>query len=154
MIGHHFLEADDIIAIYTNTIFDTRDAHITIITNDNDYIQLLTHPRIQKKDSSLLIKNLQDKNLQDRLPYTPEQFIKIKKIMGDKSDNIPPITSKCGDKTALKYATNPDLLQKLFQSNPVAKAQYELNELLTDFSFIPRHLRKEIEKTLVFEDDI
>ncbi len=65
----------------------------------------------------------------------------MKKILGDKSDNIPSIMKKCGEKTALKYATNNTLLQQLFQSNQSIQDRYNLNEQMVDFMFIPTDLR-------------
>jgi 5'-3' exonuclease len=147
MIGHHSLEADDVIAIITNDILDNYhngNIKMVIITNDNDYIQLMNHVRLCDSEHSLLIKNLQDKNICLRVNCSPIQYINIKKIMGDKSDNIPSIMKKCGEKTAFKLATSQTALQELFDKDPAAKAQYELNDLLVDFSNIPQCFVEEI----------
>lgn len=151
-ISNKCLEADDVIAIITRRLLDqqyshSHKLHITIITNDNDYIQLLAHPSLKKGEGQhcLTIKNMQDKNICERTGCSPEVYIEVKKILGDKSDNIPCITSKCGDKTALKLATDKALLEKLFQSCPNAKRQYELNHLLIDFDCIPTDLKEEVD---------
>lgn len=136
--GHYCLEADDVIAVITNQLLDTTVADIAIITNDNDYIQLLNHPSLANMvGSRMCIRNLQDKDICVRVGCTPDIYCKVKKILGDKSDNIPPITKKCGDKTAYKLATCEDALHKLLETSPAAKAQYELNEILVDFACIP-----------------
>jgi DNA polymerase-1 len=87
---------------------------------------------------------MQDKNISERTGCSPEVYIEVKKILGDKSDNIPSITSKCGDKTALKLAKDRILLERLFASTPSAKEQYELNNLLIDFGCIPQDLKEEV----------
>lgn len=136
IIGHYCLEADDVIAIITKNIFDTyRDGcvEITIITNDNDYIQLMN---IEEKNI-LKIRNLQNKNICERVNCSSQVYTNVKKILGDKSDNIPSITRKCGEKTAYKLANNPELLSNLLEKEPEAKKQYELNDLLIDFNNIP-----------------
>jgi 5'-3' exonuclease len=143
MFGHYSLEADDVIALITMHLFDNYESNVIIITNDNDYIQLMNYPRFNPQ-SSLMIRNLQEKNICERTGCSPEQYVKVKKILGDKSDNIPPIAKKCGDKTALKLAMNPEQLEKLFTTNPHARAQYSLNELLIDFKFIPENLKQEV----------
>lgn len=141
IIGHYCLEADDVIAIMTKHMFNTypQNIHIKIITNDNDYIQLMNIDRLSNvnEDNMLIIKNLQDKNLCDRINCSSQIYINIKKILGDKSDNIPSITRKCGEKTALKLASNQDMLNRLLEKDEEAKKQYELNDLLIDFNNIP-----------------
>lgn len=129
------LEADDIIAILTKMILQKNpDADITIITNDNDYIQLCT------LSDNISIMNLQGKQLKDRAEVAVDKYILYKTIIGDKSDNIPSIMKKVGIKTAQKLALNPDELQKVFDKHPEAKRQYEMNDLIMNFNNIPAHL--------------
>jgi 5'-3' exonuclease len=142
IIGHYCLEADDVIAIITKNIFDTYldgNIQIIIITNDNDYIQLMNIDRLCniEEKNILNIRNLQDKNICDRVNCSSQVYTNVKKILGDKSDNIPAITRKCGEKTAYKLATNLELLETLLDKEPEAKKQYELNDLLIDFKNIP-----------------
>jgi DNA polymerase I len=149
-IGFHTLEADDVIAIISqhlmNTYVNEYNLTISIITNDNDYIQLLNHPRLSNESTncSLSIKNLQDKHIYERTGYSSKEYMAIKKIIGDKSDNIPSIIKKCGDKTAYKLAMQPEQLTKLLSTNHNAKTQYELNCLLIDFEMIPIELKESV----------
>jgi DNA polymerase-1 len=148
--GHPCLEADDVIAIMTNMLLDNPSSlsDVTIITNDNDYIQLLNHPALCLVDGNenkrLCIRNLQDKDICERVGCTPGIYCEVKKILGDKSDNIPPIMKKCGDKTAHKLASNPDALKKLLETTPSAQSQYSLNEMLVDFKCIPVEYQDEV----------
>jgi hypothetical protein len=58
--------------------------------------------------------------------------------MGDKSDNIEAIFSKCGPKTAEKYYDNQTMfLERLYNENKVEL--YERNKRLVDFNEIPAH---------------
>lgn len=137
VFGHDNLEADDVVAIIATQIMDNFDTELVIITNDNDYIQLHNH----NNASHLKISNLQGKHLCERVGCNSKVYIKMKKILGDKSDNIPSILKKCGEKTALKYAINDELFQEVLKNNIAAKLQYELNEQMIDFHFIPKDLR-------------
>jgi 5'-3' exonuclease len=141
VFGHEHLEADDVVAIVSTKIMEVfSNIELVIITNDNDYIQLHNHTN----NNHLKIANLQGKNICERVGCNPEIYIQMKKILGDKSDNIPSIMKKCGEKTALKYATNNTLLQQLFQSNQSVRDRYNLNEQMVDFMFIPTDLRSAV----------
>lgn len=141
VFGHDCLEADDVVAIVAKDVMDkVADAEIVVITNDNDYIQLLNHENAGK----MLIENLQGKPISQRVGCDPKTYIEVKKIMGDKSDNIPAIFKKCGGKTALKLAQDQQALTNVFDKSPEAKKQYELNNVCIDFKCIPEHLRTEV----------
>jgi 5'-3' exonuclease len=125
------LEADDTIAIIAKYMNQhSSETLITIITNDNDYLQLLKYNNIQ-------ILNLKSDNLKDRSIGTPYADLMKKIIMGDPSDNIPKIFKKCGIKTLEKYLENPELLELTFKNEPNAKRQYKFNQILIDFDKIP-----------------
>lgn len=139
VFGMENMEADDIIGVIKEIVrkkSPTQD--ILIITNDNDYIQL--------HDEYTKIINLKDHNICERLQAKVqiplEKYIQYKIILGDKSDCIPAISKKIGEKTALKYVQNPDLLEVLFSKNGDAKQQYERNASLMDMRLIPLHIRE------------
>lgn len=155
--GHKHLEADDVIAVLTKELCaralnDT--VYITIITNDNDYVQLLDHPAIDENKAVVSLKNLMNKDLLERVGYSPRVYLKVKTILGDKSDNIPSIVSKCGDKTAFKLATSEDKLQTLLDESTEAKSQYLLNQLLIDFDNIPKPYQEEVMQDVVISNSI
>ena len=52
--------------------------------------------------------------------------------------------SKMGQKTAIKYLENPDLLDKAFAKYPESKARFILNKTLIDFNSIPEDIQKNI----------
>lgn len=144
----HFdtLEADDVIAIIVKKIRCTdRSSKITIITNDNDYIQLLID------DENTCIFNLQGDQIKDRVNTDPKTYLQLKIITGDKSDNIPAIAKMIGPKTAQKLCSQEEL-QRFFEKNKEAASRYEMNKLLIDFGCIPANKRAIVESALLIEN--
>lgn len=136
------LEADDCIALTAKHIIEKHpDSTVWIIANDMDYLQLCS-------DKIKLI-NLQFKYLKDGKNSTgnSEKDLFCKIVSGDKSDNIPPIHSKCGIKTAIKYYENPDILNKKLQENSKIKDVLERNKIIIDFNNIPQSLVDTFYKT-------
>jgi 5'-3' exonuclease len=129
------LEADDIIAIMVQGIEERvqeNNKNITIITDDNDYVQLI-RPHVT-------IMNLKNVDIRTRIDDV-ERYLLTKIIMGDKSDNIPSIAKRCGPKTAAKLAKDTtELTAFIAKSGPEVATQYELNTRLIDFRYIPEHL--------------
>ena len=131
-------EADDVIAVAVDVVSAKfPEAQITIITNDNDFVQLVQGRRLNIYNASFvdIVSRFDDTMMS---VYTEWKVIK-----GDKSDNIPSIGPKIGDKTALKLALCKDALEKKLQ-NPSIKEQYLLNKQLIDFAMIPSNLRDDI----------
>jgi len=127
------LEADDCAALAVKFLRERCrfDKDITIITNDNDYVQL------HKYNAKLI--NLQGKSLYDRIEDV-STYLHLKQIMGDVSDNIVAIAPKVGPKTAMKYTMDATLLQKQL-AKPEVLERYRLNKTLVDFDEIPMHLQ-------------
>ena len=59
---------------------------------------------------------------------------------------------RIGPKTAEKLANDPIALQELLNKNPQAKANYDLNKRLIDFSMIPEELQSMFMTKLSFKD--
>lgn len=130
-------EADDIIALCTNTIHAfNHTTNIYILSNDKDYIQLVNeHTHVLDMKFIPLINTFTD---------NPRDYLLIKIILGDKSDNIPPIARRIGKKRAMSLINNPYELDKLLKNDQV-RQQFELNQKLIDFSNIPTSLRINIQ---------
>ena len=128
------LEADDCLALTAKYLTHKyEDSMVTIITSDHDYIQLA--------NDRISLYNLKYKSLLESKSYCgdPKQALFYKIILGDKSDNIKPIFSKCGIKTAEKYYKDEKLFQeKLMLENKIDI--YEINKRLIDFDEIPSNL--------------
>ena len=132
-------EADDLIAVTTDLIKQKwPESKITIITNDNDFVQLVP------KNPLLSIYNASFVDIAGRFDkVTMSVYTEWKIIKGDKSDNIPSIGPKIGDKTALKLALSSEALAKK-RENPEIDRQYKINKQLIDFDQIPDDIRLNI----------
>lgn len=138
ILKHPRLEADDCIAISVKYIVDKYPlCKIYIITGDRDYLQL----NVDNVD----IYTLAYKKMTDDKTATgnPEHDLKIKIIMGDKSDNIPSVFPKCGLKTAQKCIEDEEFFKKKMDDNSVYYEQYRLNEQLVSFDKIPTNYVEE-----------
>lgn len=136
------LEADDCIALTTKYIFNQfKEQHgkvqgkpylnMYIIASDIDYLQLL--------EPGLHIYDLKYKSIKESKKYTgdAQQDLFCKIVMGDKSDNIPPIFPKCGLKTAIKCYENPTFFEEKLKQFPNSKELFERNRQVIDFNYIP-----------------
>jgi len=109
-------EADDILGSLANHANDSgEDVLSLIMTGDKDSLQL-----INDKTAILLATNV-DYVYFDRAAFRekygvdPEQFVDVKAIMGDTSDNIPGI-SGIGEKGALSLISQFGTLEKVYES--------------------------------------
>jgi 5'-3' exonuclease len=135
LLMYQHLEADDCIAITTMHLRKTYpEAHIWIIANDHDYLQL--------HDDHVHLRNLkyQDLTQSKSASGDPVQDLFCKIVAGDKSDNIRSIFKKCGIKTAQKYYNDQELFYKALIAEPHSEDMYCLNQTLVDFNYIPSDL--------------
>ncbi len=106
-IQHYELEqyeADDIIGTLAKKAELTdQDFEITIVSGDKDLIQLTdSHTTVEiSKKGVAEFESFTPAYLMEKMGITPNQFIDLKALMGDSSDNIPGVT-KIGEKTGLK----------------------------------------------------
>ena len=143
VLKHPHLEADDCIALSIKHL-TTRypSCSIYVITSDKDYLQL-NAPNVH-------LYNMAYKNIAENKSSTGDAImdLKIKILMGDTSDNIPSVFPKCGPKTAQKCIEDDDDFKKKMDNNPQYLKQYELNERLVNFDFIPQNLADEFMASL------
>ncbi|HFU4477283.1 TPA: DNA polymerase I [Streptococcus suis] len=137
-------EADDIIgtldkmAERTDIPFD-----VTIVSGDKDLIQLTdenTVVEISKKGVAEF-EEFTPAYLMEKMGITPTQFIDLKALMGDKSDNIPGVT-KIGEKTGLKLLTEYGSLEGIYEHIDSMKASKMKENLIADkeMAFLSRTL--------------
>jgi 5'-3' exonuclease len=124
------LEADDIVAIITKHF--SSKYNILIVTNDNDYLQLFKYP--------VQIINLKLDDLSKRITLDYRYSLMTKIILGDKSDNIPKVFPRCGEKRLRQYYDNEELLFEDLKLDKKYATQYKINKLLVDFDMIPKIL--------------
>lgn len=97
-------EADDLLGTIAN-LADSKDISPVIISGDRDLLQLATDRvkiRIPKtKGGSTVVEDYKAKDVLETYGVTPSEFIDVKALMGDSSDNVPGVPS-IGEKTAIK----------------------------------------------------
>ncbi|HFI2430802.1 TPA: DNA polymerase I [Streptococcus suis] len=127
-------EADDIIgtldkmAERTDIPFD-----VTIVSGDKDLIQLTdenTVVEISKKGVAEF-EEFTPAYLMEKMGITPAQFIDLKALMGDKSDNIPGVT-KIGEKTGLKLLIEHGSLDGIYENIDSMKPSKMKENLIAD----------------------
>lgn len=133
IIYHPRLEADDVAALLFKQIRSISPTHpVVFITGDFDYLQL--------KDDNTFIYGLPDKNLWEAGVKKGIEDLERKIILGDTSDNIPPIITRkkqINDYMALSSENKVAYLSTLGESYIDA---YNLNKTLMCWSCIPHSL--------------
>ena len=133
-------EADDILGTLAKRC--QRDGfEVSILSGDRDLLQLadehikIRMPKTVKGQTS--IENYYPSDVIDKYQVTPEEFIDLKALMGDSSDNIPGVPG-IGEKTATAIITfkdnepikEDDLSDKFCYINDYAKADEIIRECM------------------------
>ena len=136
-------EADDIIA--TICMYYQKknpEQEIIIVSGDDDFTQL--------GRTNVSILNYRKKKLITFEDGECEDKLRLKIIMGDKSDNIPSIFPKSRKEVNLKTrkAVKESMIEmvKFLDENPLIKKKFKLNEKLIDFRKIPKKIQNPILK--------
>ena len=130
-------EADDIIAILARKIHELDEKRlVVIITNDNDYLQLV--------NNKLLIWSLQNKLLNVKVELKTDQLLLKKILKGDESDNIPPCLPNVSEEHLEYLVTNKKELDIILNNSEEIKKKFELNRNLIDFNYIPDNIKNEV----------
>jgi len=98
------LEADDLLGTLSRRC-EEQGIEVSIISGDRDLLQLATeHVKIRipkTKQGRTEVEDYYADDVKERYQVTPQEFIDLKALMGDSSDNIPGVPS-IGEKTATK----------------------------------------------------
>lgn len=98
------LEADDLIGTLSKRS-EEKGMEVSVISGDRDLLQLATeHVKIRipkTKQGRTEVEDYYSSDVRERYQVTPAEFIDLKALMGDTSDNIPGVPS-IGEKTATK----------------------------------------------------
>ena len=134
-------EADDILGTLSASAASC-GVKSYILTGDRDSLQL-----IGDNVSVLLVKTKEtiefDRDVFfENYGIYPEQFVDVKALMGDSSDNIPGVAG-IGEKTALKLISDFGSLDKLYENYADAKMSDSVKQKLTngrEMAYISRDL--------------
>ncbi len=123
-------EADDILGTFAKRA-EERDIEAYVLTGDRDSLQLITD-----KTTVLLATN-KDTLTMDRNAFFEKygvdasQFVDVKALMGDSSDNIPGVAG-VGEKTALKLISDFGSLDNIYANLPSDKIGKSVNVKLAE----------------------
>ena len=130
-------EADDVIAILSKKIHEIdTNRLIVIITNDNDYLQLV--------NEKILIWSLQNKLLNIKVDINSKDLLLKKILKGDDSDNIPTCLENNDDEYISNLLGDKAKLNNLLNTNELFKNKFELNRRLIDFNYIPDNIQNNV----------
>lgn len=97
-------EADDVIGTLAHK-GEEAGMEVSVLSGDRDLLQLATERVLIKipktKAGQTTVENYYAKNVEELYGVTPQEFIDMKGLMGDTSDNIPGVPG-IGEKTAAK----------------------------------------------------
>ena len=137
-------EADDIIGTLDKMAEKTAVPYdVTVVSGDKDLIQLTddnTVVEISKKGVAEF-EEFTPAYLMEKMGISPVQFIDLKALMGDKSDNIPGVT-KIGEKTGLKLLLEYGSLEGIYDHIDQLKQSKMKENLIKDkeIAFLSRKL--------------
>lgn len=121
-------EADDVAGTLALLAKD-QDMEVFLVTSDKDYLQLVSEDvnvLLTKKGVTNIVK-MDYQKIVDDYGITPEQFVDLKALMGDSSDNIPGVMG-VGEKTALKLIKEYKDIDNLY--NNIENIKGKLKEKL------------------------
>ena len=98
------LEADDLLGTISH-LAEAQGLDVSIVSGDRDLLQLATdHIKIRipkTKKTGTEVEDYYASDVKERYQVTPKEFIDVKALMGDSSDNIPGVAG-IGEKGATK----------------------------------------------------
>lgn len=127
-------EADDIAGTLSK-YGEENQLKVILVTGDKDYLQLasdMTTVLLTKKGITELREYDRNKFI-DEYGITPKQFIDLKGLMGDKSDNIPGIPG-IGEKTGIKLIKEFGSIENLYDNIDEVKGKKTREILLENKS--------------------
>ncbi|HHV39500.1 MAG TPA: DNA polymerase I [Tepidimicrobium sp.] len=137
-------EADDIAGTLSR-IGEEEGVEVILVTGDRDYLQLSsdkTKVLITRKGITELEEY--DKNrIVEEYGITPEQFIDLKGLMGDSSDNIPGVPG-IGEKTGIKFLKQFGSMENLYENIEDVRGKKTKESLIENkaIAFLSRKLGK------------
>ncbi|MBM7702004.1 5'-3' exonuclease [Metabacillus iocasae] len=111
-----FYEADDVIGVFSARWSEEKEQDCFIYSNDRDLLQLLNQhvsQIIAMKRIGEIVYTADD--FQHEYDISPKQWIDVKALLGDKSDNIPGVPG-VGEKAALPLIQQYESIENLYKN--------------------------------------
>lgn len=134
-------EADDILGTISR-IGEENDFSVYVVTGDKDAIQLASDKTLVMitKKGVAEVEEYNTEGVIERYGLTPAQFIDLKGLMGDKSDNIPGIPG-IGEKTGIKLLQEFGSVEGVIENvNKLKGAQKKKVEENTESAIMSKQL--------------
>ena len=116
IIEQEGLEADDLLGTLSCRA-EENGMDVSIVSGDRDLLQLATeHVKIRipkTKKTGTQIEDYYASDVQERYQVTPKEFIDVKALMGDSSDNIPGVPG-IGEKGATKLISEYHCIENAY----------------------------------------
>lgn len=123
MIEKEGLEADDLLGTISK-MCEERKIGVSILSGDRDTLQLATELvkiRIPKtKGGKTTVEDYYASDVKETYGVTPQEFIDMKALMGDASDNIPGVPG-IGEKTAAKLIAQYGCIEEVYKNRESVK---------------------------------
>ncbi len=118
-LGFHILElagyeADDILGTCSSWGNDSEETEVFILTGDRDSFQLIRNNVTVLLASTGETVSYHREEFRRKYEVEPEQFVDVKALMGDSSDNIPGVPG-IGEKTAVKLIASFGSLDGVYE---------------------------------------
>lgn len=140
-------EADDIIGTVSR-ICGENGMECYIATGDRDDLQLAGNgTRVvlaSTKSGQSVTEVYTEETVKEKYGVTPIEFVDLKALMGDKSDNIPGV-SGIGEKTAIKLISEYSTIEKMYENIDTLNASPRIKAKLTEekeIAFLSKKLAK------------
>ena len=129
-------EGDDVIA---TTLMKLKDDYtgMMLIASDHDFLQI-----DGLREFDLFGKEAQ-RDLGGEI-VSAKDYLLGKILMGDRSDNIKQVLTRCGPKTALRWTKDKESLKKVLKEDQSLATRYLLNKKMISFECIPHELSDKI----------
>lgn len=124
-------EADDIIGTLSNR-GEAAGMEVAVLSGDRDLLQLATDRVMIKlpktKGGQTVVENYYAGNVAEKYGVTPKEFIDMKGLMGDTSDNIPGVPG-IGEKTAAKIIADYHSIEEAYAHLEAIKPKKAMENL-------------------------
>ena len=123
-------EADDILGTVSSEA-SKRGLHSYLLTGDRDSLQLINDNTTVLLATNKETVNFDKEHFKETYFLDPSQFIDVKALMGDSSDNVPGVLG-IGEKTALKLISDFSSLEGVYENYEASKLSPSVKQKLTD----------------------
>ena len=136
-------EADDILGTLAN-MGEQNSVEVYVLTGDRDSLQLISDTTKVLLSGNTDTVTFDREKFFEKYTIQPEQFVDLKALMGDSSDNIPGVAG-VGEKTAIKLIAAEGSLEKLYEGIEEKDISTSLKQKLIaskDMAFLSQFLAR------------